>query len=156
MKSHSIRADSGARFHRGLCSPLIHYIVSYGSGSRQRRPRSDCACAQSDLGLFVRACTKSTFCSPRLNYHECDISSVKWALFSILGFTVPELYMLLSYDSLKCRNSTVSVQMHDWLGFCSFLVIILSFCTKPTCSLVKFTILFKLKAPPAKKNTTKQ
>ena len=34
-----------------LCSSLIHSIVSYNSVSGQRRPWSDCANAQADLGL---------------------------------------------------------------------------------------------------------
>ena len=40
-----------AKSHLGLCSPLIRFIVSNDSISRQQRPRSDCAYAQSDLGL---------------------------------------------------------------------------------------------------------
>ena len=35
----------------GICSPLIHSVVSNDSGSGQRRPWSDCADAQADLGL---------------------------------------------------------------------------------------------------------
>ena len=35
----------------GICSPLIHSVVSNDSGSGQWRPWSDCADAQADLGL---------------------------------------------------------------------------------------------------------
>ena len=38
------------KFYPGLCSPLTFSIVSNDYGSGQRRPWSDCAPAQSDLG----------------------------------------------------------------------------------------------------------
>ena len=44
-------ACAPARSHPGICSPLIHSIVSSDSDSGQRRPRSDCADAQSDQDL---------------------------------------------------------------------------------------------------------
>ena len=40
-----------AKSHPCICSQLIHSIVSDDSVSGQRRPRSDCADAQADLGL---------------------------------------------------------------------------------------------------------
>ena len=40
-----------AKSHPGLCLPLIHSIVFNNSVSGQRRPWSDCADAQADLGL---------------------------------------------------------------------------------------------------------
>ena len=40
-----------ANYHPGLCSPFVHSVVSSVAASGQRRPRSDCASAQSDLGL---------------------------------------------------------------------------------------------------------
>ena len=40
-----------AKSDPGICSPLIHSIVANDSVSGQRRPRSDCADAQADLGL---------------------------------------------------------------------------------------------------------
>ena len=40
-----------AKAHQSICSPFIHSVVSSDSVSGQQRPRSDCADAQSDLGL---------------------------------------------------------------------------------------------------------
>ena len=40
-----------AKYHPGISSPFIHSVVSDDSDSGQERPRSDCADAQSDLGL---------------------------------------------------------------------------------------------------------
>ena len=40
-----------AQSHPGICSPLIHSVVSNDSVSGQQRHTSDCACAQSDVGL---------------------------------------------------------------------------------------------------------
>ena len=39
------------KYHPGLCSHFIHSVVFNDSVSGQRRPRSDCTDAQSDLGL---------------------------------------------------------------------------------------------------------
>ena len=50
-----------AKSHPGICSPLIYSIVSYDSVSGQRRPRSDCADAQSDLGLRCPHMPKTHF-----------------------------------------------------------------------------------------------
>ena len=50
-----------AMFHPGLCSPSISSIVSNDSGSGQRRPWSDCAGAQSDLGLHCLRMPEGTF-----------------------------------------------------------------------------------------------
>ena len=40
-----------AKYHPGLCSPFIHSVLSKEYVSEQWRPWSDCAFAQSDLGL---------------------------------------------------------------------------------------------------------
>ena len=40
-----------AKYHPGLCSPFIHFVVSNESVSGQWWPWSDCADAQADLGL---------------------------------------------------------------------------------------------------------
>ena len=40
-----------AKHHPGLCSAVIYSVASNDSVMEQRRPRSDCADAQSDLGL---------------------------------------------------------------------------------------------------------
>ena len=40
-----------ANYHRSLCSPFVHSLVSNDSVSGQWRPWSDCACAQTDVGL---------------------------------------------------------------------------------------------------------
>ena len=37
--------------HPGICYQFLHSIVSNDSVSGQQRPRSDCACMQSDMGL---------------------------------------------------------------------------------------------------------
>ena len=50
-----------AKYHPGLCSPFIHFIVYYNSGSRQWRPWSDCVDAQADLGLRCRHMPEGTF-----------------------------------------------------------------------------------------------
>ena len=42
---------SCAKYHPGLCPPFIHCVISNDSVSGQWRPWSDCADAQSDLGL---------------------------------------------------------------------------------------------------------
>ena len=52
------------RIHKhplGLCSLVIHFVVSYDCLSRQWRSWSDCWDAQSDLGFTVHAWPKSTF-----------------------------------------------------------------------------------------------
>ena len=50
-----------ARSHPGLCSSLIHSMVFIDSVSGRRRPRSDCANAQSDLGLRCPHMPEDTF-----------------------------------------------------------------------------------------------
>ena len=50
-----------ARSHPGLCTALIHYIVPNNSVNGQQRPGSDCAEAQSDLGLCCSFIPKNTF-----------------------------------------------------------------------------------------------
>ena len=40
-----------AKHYPGLCSAVIYSVASNDSVMEQRRPRSDCADAQSDLGL---------------------------------------------------------------------------------------------------------
>ena len=60
-----------AKYHPGLCSPFIHSVVSNDSVSGQRRPGSDCAYAQSDLGLRCPQLPEDTF------WHgtaQCDLS----------------------------------------------------------------------------------
>ena len=47
--------------HPGICSPLKHSVVYNGSVCGQRRPRSDCADAQSDLGLRCPHMPEDTF-----------------------------------------------------------------------------------------------
>ena len=52
-----------AQFYKGFCCPLIHCAVNDDSVNGQRRPRSDCADAQSDLG---RRCPHMPEDSPRV------------------------------------------------------------------------------------------
>ena len=49
--SNSDSSHACAKYHSGICSPLIHSIVSSDSVSGLRRPWSDYADAQADLGL---------------------------------------------------------------------------------------------------------
>ena len=49
------------KFHPGICSALIHSIVSNDSVSGLRRPWSDCADAQADLGLRCLHMLNDTF-----------------------------------------------------------------------------------------------
>ena len=44
-------SHSCTKFQPGICSPLIHTIVSIDFVSRQRRPCSDCVDVHTDLGL---------------------------------------------------------------------------------------------------------
>ena len=50
-----------AKYHPGLCSPFILSVVSNDSVSGQWRPWSDCADAQSDLGLHCLQMPEDTF-----------------------------------------------------------------------------------------------
>ena len=50
-----------AKYHPGLCSPFIHSVVSSNSVRGQRRPWSDCADAQADLGLHSPNMPRDTF-----------------------------------------------------------------------------------------------
>ena len=50
-----------ARSRTGICSPLMHSIESNDSVSGLRRPWSDCADAQSDLGFRCPHMPKDTF-----------------------------------------------------------------------------------------------
>ena len=66
VSEHVQNAQTGsshacAKSHLGICSPLIHYIVSIDSVSGKRRPRSDCANAQPDLGLRCPHMPEGTF-----------------------------------------------------------------------------------------------
>ena len=56
---HSSRACTMS--YLGICSPLIHSIVSNNSTSGQWRPWSDCADAQADLGLRCPHMPKDMF-----------------------------------------------------------------------------------------------
>ena len=47
-----ISACACAKCHTGLCSPFIQFVVPHSSVSGHRRPWSDCADAQVDLGLL--------------------------------------------------------------------------------------------------------
>ena len=50
-----------AKSHPQLCSPFIHSVLSNDSVSGQQMPRSDCALAQSDLGICCRHMLENTF-----------------------------------------------------------------------------------------------
>ena len=50
-KKYKFNHPAHAQSHPGICSPLIHSIVSNGSISGQQRPCLDCADAQAELGL---------------------------------------------------------------------------------------------------------
>ena len=50
-----------AKPHPGICSALIHSIVSNDSVSRQHKPWSDCADAQADRGLRCPYMPEDTF-----------------------------------------------------------------------------------------------
>ena len=50
-----------AKYHPGIRSPFIRSIVSNDSVRGQRRPWSDCADAQADLGLRCTHICKDTF-----------------------------------------------------------------------------------------------
>ena len=50
-----------AKYYLGLCSLLLHSVVSNDSVSGQGVPRSDCADAQADLGLHCPHMPKDTF-----------------------------------------------------------------------------------------------
>ena len=49
------------KYNPGICSLFIYSVVSNDSVTGQRRPWSDCADAQSDLGLAVRIYPKTPF-----------------------------------------------------------------------------------------------
>ena len=50
-----------AKYHSGLCSPFIHFVVANYSVSEQWRSWSDCAHAQADLGLRYPHMPEDTF-----------------------------------------------------------------------------------------------
>ena len=50
-KMRRFRSSCACVKYHGLCFPFIHSVVSNDSVSGQRRPWSDCADAQADLGL---------------------------------------------------------------------------------------------------------
>ena len=50
-----------AMYHPDLCSRFIHSVISNDSCSGQRRPWSDCADAQADLGLRCLHVPEDTF-----------------------------------------------------------------------------------------------
>ena len=53
--------------HPGICFPFIYSVVSNESVSGQRRPWSDCADAQADLGLCCPHMPEGTFSHGGLN-----------------------------------------------------------------------------------------
>ena len=61
-----------AKSHPDICSPLIHSIVSNDSVSGQRRPWSDCADAQADLGIRCPHMPETSF---RMTRHIFTINS---------------------------------------------------------------------------------
>ena len=70
-----ISPHAPAKFHSGICFPLIHAVVSNDSVSGQRRPWSDCAGAPSDLGLRLPHMPEDTVSHVAANL-MMDVSSV--------------------------------------------------------------------------------
>ena len=75
-----------AKYHLGLCSPFIISLVSSDYVSGQRRPWSDCASAQSDLGLRCPHMPEDTFLpgEARINNHIPLIPAVLWSIIQCL------------------------------------------------------------------------
>ena len=67
-----------AKSHPGLCFPLTRSIVSTDSVSGQRRPWSDCAFAQSDLGLHCLARLARRHVFP-----WCGLHNIWWHVWHI-------------------------------------------------------------------------
>ena len=74
--------------HPGLCSPFVHSVESSDSVSGQGRPWSDCAEAQSDLGIHCPHMPKDIFSHGvahiRINYFDTFFFLF---FFFYLGFT---------------------------------------------------------------------
>ena len=78
-----------AKYHPGLCSPFIHSIVFNDFASGQGRPWSDCADAQSDLGLHCPHMRENTF-SHGANYKDSDQIAMTWVVFT--GCICPKVH----------------------------------------------------------------
>ena len=59
--TYSDSSNACAKSHTSICSPMMYFIVSNDSASGQRRPWSDCADAQADLGLRWLPMPEGTF-----------------------------------------------------------------------------------------------
>ena len=57
----SYSSNAFAKFQPGICSPLIHSIMSIDYASGQRRPWSDCVDTQVDLGIRCPHMLEDTF-----------------------------------------------------------------------------------------------
>ena len=63
IQIHPMHAQS----HSDICSPLIHYIVSNASVSKQRRAWSDCTNVQADLCLHSPHMPEDMFSHDRVH-----------------------------------------------------------------------------------------
>ena len=74
-----------AKSHPGICSPLIHSIVSNDSVSRQQRPWSDCAyavhtCSEDIFSLDGIKCKKRR--SKKTRFYSNEIQNNIYVVFS--------------------------------------------------------------------------
>ena len=112
--------------HPGICSPLIHSIVSNDSSiSGQRRPWSDCADAQADLGLRCPYMPDDTF-----SHGEADLMINVWLVpvtiltkmliyYHKLVFFLPQIRWLVTITDLFLTSHKKSAETQsDITGNC--------------------------------------
>ena len=90
-----------AKHHPGLCCPFIHSVVSNNSVNGQRRPWSDCADAQADLGRHCPHMPESFFRMARSTWSKN------------ISFHVGENSHLNSKDEIGLCADSVQLQLSE-------------------------------------------
>ena len=98
-KCADLHHSEHAQSHSSICFPLKQTIIFNDSVCGQRRPRSDCACAQSDLSLPVRTWTDGTFSLRVTHFSQWD--SRIWV------FAVLYISMYDKWQSIRMFRTTI-------------------------------------------------
>ena len=79
------------KYHLGLCSPFIHFVVSNDSVKGQWRPWSDCADAQADLGLRCPHIPEdiTIYSLPLIQERQLSVSGERMCTILIRGQSLP-------------------------------------------------------------------
>ena len=104
-----------AKYHPGFYSPFVHCQVSNNSVSGQRRPWSDCAEAQVDVGLRCPHMLKDTFSQGHCSDYDAFGHMGTWKILrSLLIHSTGLWCSVTSYGIVWLVDCIVKQQWSKW------------------------------------------